>query len=220
MKLLSLGTTGLAAVCLLSPSAVHANSLGKTGFSGKQGMTCATCHTTGAGVQAPTVEFSGPTSLTAGQTGQYALIIRGGPGVKGGMNVAVSNTAASLEPGTGLKKAGSEITHSVPKAFASGEVRFDFSLVAPSTNGTLTLYGVGNSVDGDGDSTGDAVATATLDISVTGGSSGGTDGGTNPPDAGTNPPEDDDEGGCSATGGAPILLFALLGAGLFRRRRD
>lgn len=220
MKLSSLGTTGLVAVCLLSPTAVYANNLGKTGFSGKQGMTCATCHTA-SGSSVPTVEFTGPTSLSAGQTGQYTLIIRGGPAVKGGMNVAVSNNAASLEPGTGLKKAGSEITHSVPKAFGSGELRFDFSLVAPSTNGTLTLYGVGNSVNGDGDSTGDASATTTMDITITGGTSGGTDGGTNPPDAGSGEiPPDDDKGGCSATGGAPMLLFALLGAGLSRRRRD
>jgi uncharacterized protein (TIGR03382 family) len=205
MKFPSYGAAGVLTVCLLSTSAL-ANSTGSTGHSGKQNnMTCAAagCHSGGA---APTVEISGPTTLAAGETGQYSLIIRGGPAQAGGTNIAVSGTAASLEAatGSGLRKASSELTHSSPKSFSNGEVRFDFSMIAPTTGGTVTLFGAGNSANRNAANTGDGVATAKLDVTVTGGNG-----------------NDDDEGGCSATGGAPMLVLALSALTLnrFRRRR-
>jgi uncharacterized protein (TIGR03382 family) len=206
MKPPTLGATGFLAVCLLSSTAVHANTTGMTGRSGKQGMTCAThCHMVGTSTPAASVELTGPTSLAAGETGQYALIVRGGPASRAGMNVAVSNTAASLTAGTGQRKESGELTHTAPRAFSNGEARFDFSLVAPATGGNLKLFGAGNSVNGNGEMTGDAIATTTLDITVTGG---------------TQPPDEDKQGGCSATGGASMLPWALLGLGVRRRHRD
>lgn len=210
-------------MCLLSTSAL-ANSTGVTNQSGKPGTTtCTSCHMDG---MAPTVEFSGPQSLAAGARGQYTFIIRGGAAVVGGANIAVSNTAAVLEPatGSGLKKPSTELTHSAPKAFTSGELRFDFTMTAPSTAGTVTLYGAGNSANGAAGSTGDRGANTQLAVTVTGGTGGGTDAGTGGPDAGTNNPgngDDDDKGGCSSTGGAPVL-FALAAAclGLLRRRQS
>jgi hypothetical protein len=222
MRFPSYGVAGVLTMCLLAAPAL-AESAGKISVSGKQGVTCSNCH---VGGQVPTVELSGPTTLAAGETGQYSLIIRGGAAVKGGMNVAVSNTTASLEPGAGVSKKGAELTHaSGGKAFSNGEVRFDFSMVAPSTAGTLTLYGAGNSTNGNGLEDGDMSAAKTWSVTITS-PTGGTDGGTGGPDAGTNPGtnpgEGDDKGGCSATGGAPVLLFSLLAAGMtvLRRRRD
>jgi uncharacterized protein (TIGR03382 family) len=207
MKFPSYGAAGVLAVCMLSmPVLANSKGTGATGNSGKTAsMTCITCHTGGA---SPTVEISGPATLDAGATGQYKLTIRGGAAVKGGMNVAVSNTAASLVPGAGLQKIGSEIIHNAPKDFANGEVSFDFSLTAPSTGGTLTIFGAGNSTNGDTKESGDRAGTAKLDVTVT----GGTDLGNG----------NEDEGGCSATGGAPMLVFALSALTLnrFRRRRS
>jgi uncharacterized protein (TIGR03382 family) len=225
MKSQSYGAVGVLSLCLLSTSAL-ASKQGATGLSGKQGAnaTCVTCHN--SGTTAPTVEISGPASLTAGTTGQYEVIIRGGPASVGGTNVAVSNTAAALDPAmnSGLKKMGTELTHSAPKAFASNELRFGFSMTAPSTAGTVTIFGSGNSANNDNTTTGDGVATTKLDVTVTGGTGGGTDAGTGGPDAGTNNPGpggDDDDKGCSSTGGAPVL-FALAAAclGLLRRRQS
>jgi uncharacterized protein (TIGR03382 family) len=222
MRFPSYGAAGVLSLCLLSTSA-FANSNGISGYSGKTAsLTCNSCHTGGT---APTVELTGPTTLAAGATGQYALTIRGGAAVVGGTNIAVSNTAASLEPGAGMKKLGSEITHTSPKSFASGEVRFDFSVVAPASGGTLTLFGAGNSANNSTADRGDMAATTRLDVTITGGSGGGTDGGTSGPDAGpgTDPGDGDDNTGfCSATGGSPLLVFSLLVAGmtLLRRRRD
>jgi uncharacterized protein (TIGR03382 family) len=225
MKFPSYGAAGVLTLCLLSTSAL-ANPTGLPNYSGKQGVTCGTagCHSGGA---APTVEISGPGTLAAGATGQYSLIIRGGPAVVGGAGIAVSNTAAALDPatGSGLRKQGTELTHAAPKSFSSGEVRFDFSMIAPTAGGTVTLFGAGNSANGNQNgttgNTGDGVATATLAVTVTGGTGGGTDGGTGGTDAGTgNGNEDEDKGGCSATGGAPMLVFALSALALsqFRRR--
>lgn len=204
MKFLSYGAAGVLAATLLSTSAL-ANGLGKTGSSGKSGsQPCTMCHNGGA---APTVELSGPKTLSAGAKGQYTLIIRGGAAVKGGMNVAVSNTTAALEAGTDLKKEGSELTHKAAKAFSNGELRFDFSMTAPSAAGTVTLFGAGNSANGNGDITGDQSATTTLDVTVTA-------------PGGTNPEPEEPAGGCSSTGGAPALMFVLAAAGvtLLRRR--
>jgi uncharacterized protein (TIGR03382 family) len=222
MRFPSYGAAGVLSLCLLSTSA-FASSTGVSGYSGKNAaQTCNTCHSGGT---APTVELTGPTTLAAGATGQYVLTIRGGAAVVGGTNIAVSNTAASLEPGAGMKKMGSEITHTSPKNFASGEVRFDFSVVAPASGGTLTIFGAGNSANNSAGQQGDMGATTTLNVTITGGSGGGTDGGTGGPDAGpgTDPGTgDDDKGGCSTTGGTPLLVFSLIAAGmtLLRRRRD
>ncbi|WPB75151.1 MXAN_6652 family MXYO-CTERM-anchored protein [Archangium violaceum] len=199
MKFPSYAAAGVLTACLLSAPA-FANSAGMTGNSGKSAATCSSCHTGGS---APTVTLTGPSSLAAGATGQYKLTITGGPGLRGGFNVAVDNTAASLEPGTGSKKQSNELTHTAPKPAASGAITFDFSLVAPPSAGTVKIFAAGNSVNGDNNSTGDGAATTSLTVNVTG----------------NNEPQEE-EGGCSSAGGAPVLAFALTtGLALLRRRR-
>lgn len=202
-----LSSVGAVAVCLVAGSA-FANSTGITGRSGKQsGVSCAAAGCHGGGSSTPTVTLEGPTALTAGQTGQYTLVITGGPGVKAGLNVAVDG--ATLTAGSGTKVVSGELTHSLPKAFSNGSARFDFSLVAPATNGTYKVFAAGNSVNGDNNNTGDSHANTTLDVVVTGG--------TDPkPDEGK-----DDGGGCSAaTSGAPAVLIAVFAALAARRRQS
>ena len=203
MKFPSYAAAGVLSACLLSAPAL-ANSAGITGNSGKPGstQTCSTCHSGGS---TPTVELTGPTTLAAGATGQYTLTITGGPGLKGGMNVAVDNTAASLEyvEGTGIKKLSNELTHSTPKPASGGAITFDFTMVAPPSASTVKIFAAGNSVNGDAAQTGDMPALTSLSVTVTG----------------NNEPVDD-EGGCSSTGGAPVVAFALTaGLSLLRRRR-
>jgi uncharacterized protein (TIGR03382 family) len=216
MKFPSYGAAGVLAACLLSTPALASRG-GINSYSGKGGMTCNTagCHQAGAAV--PTVEISGPKTLAAEEKGQYQLIIRGGPASVGGTNIAASTSAAALDlvAGSGLRKVGSELTHTAPKAFSGGELRFDFTMIAPSTAGTVTLFGAGNSGNGDNTNSGDGIATTTLAVTITGGT-GGTGGGTDPDDG------DDDAAGCSATGGAPMLLLALSALTLspLRRRRS
>ena len=217
----SLGVAGVLAACLFSLTA-HANSTGITGRSGKQGVTCMAsgCHGSSP-ARAPTVTLDGPTTLAAGETGNYTLIISGGPGVKAGMNVAVSDSGGTLtKSGTELKVFSGELTHTAPKAFASGEVRFDFSLVAPATSRTVTLYASGNSTNDDANFDGDHSASTTLDVQVTG-STASPDAGT--PDAGTDTPAP--TAATRTRAAAPprvarrmALLLAVVAARLRRRR--
>nr|AYM53946.1 hypothetical protein [Corallococcus coralloides] len=198
----SLKAAGIIAACLVSGSAL-ASSAGQVGHSGKQAnMTCMNsgCHTGGGA--APTVTLEGPDTLAPGATGNYKLVITGGPGRRGGFNVAVDN--GTLQAGTGQRKSNEELTHSTAKDFSNGRVEFDFTLVAPSTAGTINLFGAGNSANGDSNFTGDSSATNKKTITVGSGGGGGGD----------------DEGGCSATGGAPLLgaVLMVLGARLRRRR--
>ncbi|MFY0525369.1 MXAN_6652 family MXYO-CTERM-anchored protein [Archangium gephyra] len=202
MKFPSYAAAGVLSACLLSTPA-FANSTGMTNGSGKPGSinVCSSCHTGGA---APTVELTGPTTLAAGATGQYKLTITGGPGLRGGFNVAVDSTAASLEPSAGMKKQSNELTHSAPKPAAAGAITFDFSMVAPPSAGTVKIFAAGNSANGDNNSTGDNAALTSLSVNVTG----------------NNEPMEE-EGGCSSTGGAPVLAFALTaGLAMLRRRRN
>ncbi|QSQ22607.1 hypothetical protein JY651_47145 [Pyxidicoccus parkwayensis] len=198
----SLWIAGTMAACLVSGSA-FAYATGQTGYSGKQaGATCmsSTCHT---GTQVPTVTLEGPDTLAAGATGNYSLVITGGAGVRGGFNVAVDS--GSLTAGSGQQKISGELTHTAPKAFSNGSVRFDFTLVAPASGSSIKLFGAGNSTNFNNDPGGDASAQATKTITITGGS-GGEGGG-------------DDGGGCTAAGGAPLLGAALLMLGARLRRR-
>jgi uncharacterized protein (TIGR03382 family) len=202
----SLGVAGLVAACLVSFSA-HANSAGVTQRSGKQGQSCmqAGCHGTNPSATTTTVELMGPTSLVAGATGNYSLIIRGGPAMRAGMNVA-TDSGTLQAGGADQQLVSGELTHKGPKNFANNEARFDFSLVAPSSAGTITLYGAGNSVNGDANSGGDRSDAKTLSITVTTPS--------------TNPggEEEEEDGGCSATGGAPVVMLLALVAARLRRR--
>ncbi|WP_043404340.1 MXAN_6652 family MXYO-CTERM-anchored protein [Archangium violaceum] len=200
-------SAGMAVVCLLSTPAL-ATSTGITGQSGKDGLTCNSCHSGGT---APTVEFTGPTTLAPGATGQFSFIIRGGPAKTGGVDLAVNQSDAVLQPGPGTKKLGAELAHSEPKAFTGNELRFDFSLVAPARDVTLTIFGAGNSADGDRDSSGDRAASTRLQVVV----GNGTPDPTTPDDE----PEEEPRGGCSTTGSSSVWALALAGAFWLPRRR-
>ncbi|MFP2924899.1 MXAN_6652 family MXYO-CTERM-anchored protein [Pyxidicoccus sp. 3LG] len=201
---------GMFAISLSWSAPALATSTGIAGQSGKEGPACSVCHQGGS---LPTVEFEGPSTLAPGATGQYSLIIRGGPAKTGGADIALDNAQATLQAGTGLKKLGSELTHSAPRPFTGNEVRFDFSLVAPSTDVTLTLFGAGNSSNADQSSEGDRAASTKLTVKVGNGSP------VEDPGAGGG---DDDGGGCTAAGGGLGWGFMAAGASwaLLRRRRS
>lgn len=195
---------GIFAVSSLGSLPAFATSTGITGHSGRDGATCSTCHKGGA---QPTVAFEGPASLEPGATGQYSFIIRGGAARTGGADIAVSSTEAVLQAGANMKKLGAELVHTRPMEFTGNELRFTFSVIAPSTDVTLSLFGAGNSADADLTSEGDRAATTTLAITVGKGSPTGPG------------PSDDDGGGCAAAGSASLGALAMLTLPLVLRRR-
>jgi hypothetical protein len=155
-------------VCSLGePQKAWASSGGRSGSSGMTGSICNGCH---AGGTTPTVELTGPTSLATDASGTYTLTITGGAAVVGGLDVATSGgTLQATDSATKLKSG--EVTHKASTPFIGNSLVFTFTLVAPSTDGTVTLYAAGLSADDDGSSSGDKSAAATLAVSV---SSSGT----------------------------------------------
>lgn len=124
---------------------------GITGMTKKNGDGC-TCHSSSPS-QAVSVVIDGPASLLPGQTETFTVTISGGPLVAGGTNIAAS--AGTLAPGTGLRLESSELTHQSPKTSSNGNVVFSFTYTAPVTEGTITLYANGNSVNLDGTNSND-----------------------------------------------------------------
>ena len=155
----------IAALLLCSP-AVFANASGAIGYSGgPPGNTnCNGCHTGGA---APTVTITGPTSLGAGATGTYTLTVSGGAGSGFGMNVSTSTTGATLNPVSATVGVAFGELHQKARS-ASGA--FQFAMTAPPFAGTVTIYGTGNSVNGDNGTGGDRSTSTTLAVTVTAGS--------------------------------------------------
>jgi len=143
----------------------QANSTGIIGFSGKDGISCNSCHMGGT---APTVTLQGPQSLDVGQTGAFSLTILSNRRTQqrhGGLNVA--SNAGTLVAGGGTRILGGELTHTQPR-MNDGDDRavFAFQWIAPMTSGTYTLWAAGNSVNLNGANTGDLAATALLNVVV------------------------------------------------------
>jgi hypothetical protein len=162
--------TLLAGVLLLSSTA-FANASGAIGYTGGPpgNANCNGCH---AGGGAPTVAITGPTSLGAGATGTYTLTVSGGAGNGFGMNVSTSTASATLNPiSTTVGLAFGEL-HQKARS-ASGT--FQFAMTAPPFAGSVTIYGTGNSCNGDNGTGGDRSTSSTLTVTVTAGS------GMNPP---------------------------------------
>lgn len=137
------------------------------GITGLSTSGCDDCH---SGAPVPTVSIVGPSSVTVGDTASYMLTVTGGAGVVCGLDVSATlGSLMAVDAGTRLESA--EIVHDVPRAFSSGSCSFSFDWTAPDVAGspTASLFGAGNSANGNGNITGDQAATTSLAVSVTGG---------------------------------------------------
>lgn len=172
---------------LASVDLAGASQFGRDGFSGNPGVNggsyCIVCHAPAGGQSDPTVTISGPQTVNAGSTNIYTVTISGGPGQTGGTDISVENNAGTLTPNNGdLQVVGSELSHTMPKAFAGGTLSFSFSWTAPSYNADIELYAAGLSSDNMLSLTGDRANTDTLLVDVINGS------GSEPPDPPTPAP--------------------------------
>lgn len=132
---------------------LYAFSTGITGVTKKSNTPGCTCH----GLNPSTnviITINGPDSLMPNQTANYSVTISGGPLKAAGTDIAVSN--GILSPASGdLRLQSGELTHVLPKAPVSGVVTFSFTYTAPTTPGTQTIFANGNSVNFNGQNTGD-----------------------------------------------------------------
>lgn len=168
--------TAMTAVVSLGSNPAHAFEMGITGFSGRTGVICNSCHAGGA---APTVDFEGPTTVAPGSTNTYRFNVRSqAPGQNsGGLDIAVCAQGATQCPAStsgmlavaseqGARVIASEIAHSAPKENVDGVATWEFTWTAPSAPGSVRMYGAGNSVNRDDSSFGDRATAVTLDIEV------------------------------------------------------
>ncbi|QQS38356.1 MAG: T9SS type A sorting domain-containing protein [Ignavibacteriales bacterium] len=91
--------------------------------------------------------------METGATENFTVTITGGPLTAAGTNIAASS--GTLNVLEGLQKIGQELTHTSPRAATGGSVVFEFSYTAPATAGDIILYANGNSVNLNGNNTGD-----------------------------------------------------------------
>jgi hypothetical protein len=114
----------------------------------------------------------GPTSVPPGSTREYTLEIpENGAQRLGGLNVAASHGIVTMG-GAHMSQTQivfgvgglPEITHTSAKLAESGTVRFSFFWTAPGDGRQATLTAWGNSVNGDGSSSGDRAGRAVLTI--------------------------------------------------------
>lgn len=161
-------TLFLPILLLVFTPSVLANSNGRVGFS--TGNSCNLCH---GGGDVPTVTLDGPSVLAPNQTGTFTLTIESGTSqladpakTAGGFNVSAEDGVLGVL-NSDAKTWNGELTHTTPKGIdTANNVVFVFSWQAPATADTYTLFGAGNSVNGNGAASGDAAATDTFDVVV------------------------------------------------------
>jgi hypothetical protein len=146
-----------ASVALASPSI--------TGYSGKSGSYCNSCHSGGA---IPTVTISGPATVAPGSVSNYTLTITGGPLAAGACDIAASGGTCAA--GTGDSVKNSEIVGGGTAPSGSPlSVSFPFTWTAPATAGSYILYGAGNSVNNNRSTSGDGAQATQFTVTVSGG---------------------------------------------------
>lgn len=178
---------------------------GITGYSGKTGGTCNSCHQGGL---APTVELTGPTTLDAGVLGTYTFKVTTANKATG-MNAAVSDGTMGLVDGgvPVLQVDEGEVTHTNPTTVVGGSTSYTFTMTAPEYGGPITLYAAGNAVDLSGDEDGDQAAAAKLEITVNGPPKPAE------PDSGTPPPQPTATATATTTATTPKPAADAGGAG-------
>ncbi|HEY6130474.1 MAG TPA: choice-of-anchor V domain-containing protein, partial [Halioglobus sp.] len=149
---------------------VQASAGGRIGFSGNPstngGAPCSVCHAPD-GAPPPDIGIIGPTTMNAGTTQDFFILMAGGPAQTGGVGISAGNGVGDLLPvDSTLQKLNGELTHTAPKNFSSNLVGFSFRYKAPNYDTIATLYAAGNSTNGALDLRGDGIATASLDITV------------------------------------------------------
>jgi hypothetical protein len=130
----------------------YAYSTGITNATLKNGDGC-NCHADSPSLNV-NVSINGPDTLMSNQTAIYSVTITGGPLVRGGTNIAASEGFLSVVS-SDLQLLSSELTHVLPKLPSAGAVSFEFNYTAPSSLGKQIIYANGNSVNFNGQNTGD-----------------------------------------------------------------
>jgi hypothetical protein len=141
-------------ILLFSSMILYSFQSGITGVTLKSSSPGCTCHSPTPSDDV-TVTITGPDILTTNETAVYTVNITGGPLARGGTNIAASDGVLDIINGEGLRKQSNELTQIQPKAPVGGAVSFQFNYTAPANPGSATLFANGNSVNFNGNNSGD-----------------------------------------------------------------
>lgn len=147
----------------------------------RQTQTGCTCHnsTPSSSTTLTAQSSTGAFRTRTGQTLNLSISVINNLMQAAGIDIAVVNqngqNAGTLSPETnsGLQASDGELTHNTPKTMQNGTASFNFTWTAPTTGGNYTLRAVGNAVNNNGNSSGDAwnylssVTITVFDLTVT-----------------------------------------------------
>jgi hypothetical protein len=164
----------------------HAFTTGISGYSGRDGKVCTECHTPGAAAK-PSATLKGPAVLAPGASAEYQLVIdtdvtsAASVSRAAGIDIAASagTTLATVSQVNQTRLISGEISHTTALPSAK-TIAISFSVTAPM-QGPLTIFAAALSVDSNGATSGDSLATTTLAVNVSNPS---------PPDLASNPSAD------------------------------
>jgi hypothetical protein len=172
------------------------------------GESCNQCHTGGT---APVVTLEGPSTLAAGQTADYALVVKTGQSRATGA-IAVTDGVV-LAPLTGVRDSfGEMVPNGSALAVAGGQVKLTFRVTAPMSGTSLRLWAVGLAATGSAVS-GDKAAHTLRDITVTGGTPPKPDAGSSSGSEASTPGTDAGSNGSSGTSGTGDGTSGTTGTG-------
>jgi hypothetical protein len=154
---------------LLTALPAAANSGGIVGVSGRPGTSiCNSCHSAGGAV-APDVSFIGPSEMAVGSSATFRFEVHSKVPVQraAGFNVAAAAGTLTIIAGQEARRSNGELTHTEPKDNDGNQVAaWEFTWTAPAAPGTYRLFGAGNSVNRNGQSSGDRATKTNFDVDV------------------------------------------------------
>ena len=112
---------------------------GITGRTKKTSTSGCSCHSMNTNI---TGVFSGPDTVSAGETVVYSFTInRSGSGAGGGVDISARLGALAVGPGASyLRIQNGELTHQSPLNLSGGSFTGQFNYTAPTAPGTDTLW--------------------------------------------------------------------------------
>ncbi|MGH7787766.1 MAG: choice-of-anchor V domain-containing protein [Candidatus Binatia bacterium] len=156
-----------SALTLLTALPAAANSGGITGVSGRPGTSiCNSCHSGGV---PPDVRFIGPGEMAVGSSATFRFEVASKVPVQdaAGFDVAAAAGTLAVIDGQGTRRANGELTHTDPKDTDEHMIAaWEFTWTAPTAPGTYRLFGAGNAVNLNRQSSGDRGAKTNFDVDV------------------------------------------------------
>ncbi|HRA98821.1 MAG TPA: T9SS type A sorting domain-containing protein [Ignavibacteria bacterium] len=126
-------------IILTNSILVYTYEDGITGRTKKTSANGCSCHSMNTNI---TGVFSGPDTVSAGETVVYSFTInRSGSGAGGGADISTRLGALGVGPGASyLRIQNGELTHQSPLNLSGGSFTGQFNYTAPSSPGTDTLW--------------------------------------------------------------------------------